>query len=245
MRPGDVHCPTAALMGQLLRPLRRYHRHQVAGLQHLPRQGAALLVVHHSFATYDIPLLGLAAYEATGRMPHALVDRRFFRLPAVGALVHRLGSVEGRPDHGAALLARGKLVVVAPGGMREALRPSSAPYALAWGQRQGFARLAMQAQVPVLVAACAGADAIYSLYDNPLTRYCLARHHLPVPLLRGLGPSLLPRPVALQHVILPAILPPAWPTAAAAQAAAVQAFAGHIATTMQGLLHTFRRRQAP
>jgi hypothetical protein len=234
--PGTFHPPTVKTLGLLLKYLSRVHRHRVVGLQAVPTLGPALVVVHHSFATYDIALLAYAIFGATGRLPRALVDRLFFKSRLGKCFIEALGSVEGRPDTGAQLLAAGELVVVAPGGMREAMRSSRHRRVLQWGKRRGFAQLALTAQVPIVVAACPAADDLYTLYENPLTDYFLNTHHLPVPLLRGFGPTVLPRPVALTHFMSGPLVPPPLGATAALREAQVESLAQSVSDTLRGLL---------
>ena len=218
--------------------LRRYHRHTVQGMDHIPRAGAALVVVHHSFATYDIAMLGCAIFAHTGRIPRALADRLIFKVPPLARVVSALGGVEGHPEIARTLLQSGHLVMVAPGGMREALRPSQHRYQLSWDNRLGFARLAIALRVPVIVAACPSADDLFTLYANPLTQYCLHRWHLPVPLLRGWGASLVPRPRRMTHFIAPPIEPPMIDLDNAPSDALVRRFQRTVAQEMQHLLET-------
>ena len=48
---------------RLLEPVRRYHRHAVEGMEHIPAEGPALLVIHHSLATYDGFLFALKVFH--------------------------------------------------------------------------------------------------------------------------------------------------------------------------------------
>ncbi len=59
---------------RLLRPLKSYHRHRSVGLERVPAQGGAMLVMHHTLATYDAFLLGVDLFDATGRLPVAMGD---------------------------------------------------------------------------------------------------------------------------------------------------------------------------
>jgi 1-acyl-sn-glycerol-3-phosphate acyltransferase len=188
--------------------LRQYHRYHVEGMENIPSEGAALLVVSHSLATYDIAMLGYTICERTGRFARALADRLIFKIAPLAYITAGLGGVQGDPGAAARLLAEGEMVMVAPGGMREALRPRKQRYRISWEGRQGFAKLAIAAQVPVVCAACPAADDLYTLYPSKLTNFFLERFHFPVPVLRGLGPTLLPRPVALTHYIGAPMYPP-------------------------------------
>lgn len=193
---------------RILTPLARYHRHSVNGLEHIPTEGAALLVVNHSLATYDGFLFGGRVYEHTGRLPTALGDDMLFRVPGVADWVRSAGIRPASPGAGRRLLEEGNLLFVAPGGMWESLRPSRERYTVRWSQRKGFCRLALQAGVPLIVAACPAADDIYRIRASQLTDSIYRRFKAPLPIARGIGPTLLPRPVQLTHTIAPPIIPP-------------------------------------
>lgn len=188
--------------------LRLYHRHEVVGLENVPRDSRVLVVVNHSLATYDIVLLMTAFYTDLKRLPRPLIDRLFFRIPYLGDLTQHFGAVQGSPEVARHLLESEELVTVAPGGMREALRPSSERYQIRWEKRYGFVKLAMEAQAPIVLAACPKADDLYDVYENPVTEYVYKRFKVPLFLARGLGPTPLPRPVKLVHILSEPIHPP-------------------------------------
>lgn len=189
-------------------PLHRYHNYRVEGLENVPPKGPVLMVMHHSFATYDTLLLGATVFKETGRLPRGLGDDRIFQTPWLADKARRVGIVPASPGAGRALLDEGELVGVAPGGMWESIRPRSQAYQIRWDRRRGFCRLALEAQAPMMLAACPAADRIFKLYDNPLTERVYKRWHMPAPVLRGRGLSLMPRRVRLTHHIAPVIVPP-------------------------------------
>jgi 1-acyl-sn-glycerol-3-phosphate acyltransferase len=190
-------------------PLRLYHRYELRYAERLPRHGPVLLVCQHSVASYDLFLLALGLLQATGRCVRALGHKQLWFLhPRLARLSERLGVVAGTPDAGQRLLAAGELVAVAPGGAREALRPSTERFQVSWQGRTGFARLAMQTGAQVVLAATPAADRIFTVYDNPLTRVLYERFRIAPALLRGLGPTLIPRPVKLISYLSEPIEPP-------------------------------------
>jgi 1-acyl-sn-glycerol-3-phosphate acyltransferase len=193
-----------------LEPLRRYHRYRAEGLENVPRTGGALIAVHHSFATYDGLLLGTSIYDATGRLPTALGDDLLFRIPWLARACRNSGIHPASPAEGERLLRDGHLLFVAPGGMREALRPSNQRYQVKWDRRKGFARLALRAGVPIIPAACPASDDVFRVYESRVTKIAYRRLKIPVPLVRGVGPTALPRPVRLVHYIGTPIVPPVW-----------------------------------
>lgn len=184
-------------VGPFLRVLKRYHRHEVVGLQHVPREGAALLAVHHSLATYDAFLFGHTLMAETGRTITGLGDDKLFSFPGLRRLSDAIGLLPASPENGRLLLEKGYLLGVAPGGMREALRPSSERRTVRWARRKGFVRLAIEVGVPIVPVACPAADDLYTVYENALTKLAYKRLKVPVPIARGLGITALPRPVKL------------------------------------------------
>jgi len=214
--------------------LARYHRHEVIGLHHVPAHGRALLVVNHSLATYDGALLGLAIHDATGRLPMGLGDNLIFRTPGLRRVASRVGIVPARPETGERLLEDERLVAVAPGGMREALRPSHERYRVRWARRKGFVRLALRLQTPVILAACPAADDLYTVYEAVWTKLAYKHLKVPLPLVRGLGPTAIPRPVKLTHYIAPPLVPP--PLYEPRLEGQVDALHARFVATMQALL---------
>ena len=234
--PPSIDPRVARTADRVLGTLQRYHRYRVVGMENIPAEGPALIVVHHSLATYDILLLGYSIFKQLGRAPRALADRLIFRTPKLSEWATGLGAVQGDPGAALRLLDEGNLVMVAPGGMREALRSSRQRYQTSWEGRLGFARLAIKANVPVIPAACPAADNIYTVYSSFITDFCLDRFHVPVPLVRGAGPSLLPRPSILTHYVGSPIPPPRRATITEGH---VRAFADEIRGAVDALL---RRR---
>ncbi len=206
----DVQVPERIM--RVLTPLyervRAYHDYRVVGLEHLPARGPALVCFTHSLATYDILLFGAAVYLERQRLIAALVDRRVMQTPGLSHFARAMTAVQGEPGAARRLLDEGRIVGVAPGGMREALRPKSRRYQVDWEGRRGFARLALEAQVPVVMAACPRADDLYTVVDNPLTRWAYERLRLPVPVAFGRRLTGLPRPVRLVHVVSQPVVPP-------------------------------------
>lgn len=199
---------TVERTARLLSPLRALHRYELRGVEHIPLHGAALLVVNHSFATYDGFLMGLELYAKTGRLMRALGDDLIFKIPKLAEWARHLGISPASPTTGAQLLKDGELLGVAPGGMREALRPSTERYRVRWKERKGFVRLAIRAQVPLILVACPRSDNLYSLYESPLTKLAYKILKVPLPIIRGFGPTLLPRPAKLHHQIAAPLQPP-------------------------------------
>lgn len=188
--------------------MRRYHQHEVFGLENVPSRGPVIFACNHSLATYDMMLLMAAVYLKSHRIPRALIDRAFYKVPGLGEMMELMGCIIGSHQNAHDLLKQGNTLYIAPGGMRESLRPSSERYQIKWNQRKGFARLAIETGSPVILSACPKADDIFTVYENVLTKWVYKNFKLPVFVARGVGPTVVPKPVKLTHYLSKAIHPP-------------------------------------
>jgi 1-acyl-sn-glycerol-3-phosphate acyltransferase len=198
----------ARIAGPLSRFARAYHGLEIVGLEQLPAEGPALVVSTHSMFSYDLILGIIEIHRLTGRLVRGLADDFFWHIRAVGDWLNSIGIVRATPETARALLEHGELVGVCPGGMWEALKPSTERFMLRWESRRGFARLALQAQVPIVLATCPGADLLLTVHPSKLTDMVYRRFHLPLPIVHGLGPTLLPRPSKLRIHLAEPFMPP-------------------------------------
>ena len=138
----------------------------VRGLDNLPRSGPVLLVGNHSclFWMPDVFAVARAVSERRGlEIPsYALGYDFLFRVPGLGPVLERLGAIPARGDDAERALGAGALVLVYPGGDREAARPWSERDRIDFGGRRGFVRLALRTGVPVVPVVAHGSHhAIY------------------------------------------------------------------------------------
>jgi 1-acyl-sn-glycerol-3-phosphate acyltransferase len=201
------HRPTAAdtaLMRLALAPWRWMTAPRVSGLEHVPPHRPALFVGNHSlWAVLDSPLLLLVLHEAFGVLPRTVGDHVHFAVPGWRALLERFGVVDGTPENVRALMHAGESIVLFPGGAREVFKGRGEKYTLLWGERMGFARLAMECGYPIVPVSAVGADDAYDiLFDvadilaspiGPLVERIAPRPDLIPPVVRGVGPTAVPR----------------------------------------------------
>lgn len=226
-----------AILHSLYDGLGFYHRHKVIGGENIPAQGRALLVCNHSFITYDMSIMVAKVRELTGRTVMSLGDDFWFKLPYIRDFLASTGTVKACPEAAEKLLENEHMVLVAPGGMREALKPSSQRNQLHWDSRKGFVRLAVKMQSPIVLCACPAADDMYTVYENSLTKFFYKRAKRPVAIVRGLGLSMIPRPVQLTHYISELQQPPVVDVNdAAAFSAAVDQWHAELTGKMQQML---------
>jgi 1-acyl-sn-glycerol-3-phosphate acyltransferase len=142
---------------------------EVSGLEHIPRTGPALLVANHTFG-WDVAFPLSVLQQRLGRPAFVLGEHLWRKVPLVNRLAAAVGVVDGTPEVADRLLEDGELLVVLPGGLREAVKPRELRYQLLWGQRYGFVKLAVRHQVPLIPLACVGADDLFDLVGNAYAR---------------------------------------------------------------------------
>ena len=192
---------TFASVEATLRYLCRYHAYEPFGLDNIPKHGPALLVFHHSLATYDSFLLAVPMYDILGRLFRGLADRLIFRTPGLAHVFRSAGFIEGSRTGTLEMLARGEIIGLAPGGMRESLRSTAQKYTFDWTGRTGFARVAIMAGAPVVMCACPRADDMYTVFPNRVTQWIYDRFRAPLPVAYGRRGTPLPRRIKLWHLI--------------------------------------------
>jgi 1-acyl-sn-glycerol-3-phosphate acyltransferase len=137
-----------------------YHRGEVRGLENIPEDGPVLLVGNHSGGTLiaDTFVFSAAFYEHFGpnRTFHQLAHDMVFRVPGARALVSPWGTVPASPENMKRALDRDAALLVYPGGDWETYRPSWESATIDFAGRKGFARLALEHNVPVVPVVSIG-----------------------------------------------------------------------------------------
>ena len=141
---------------------------EIVGADSLPK-GGALIVANHAFG-WDVAFPMAAVWRTQRRPIWALGEHLWWKVPFLRTLAAALGTVDGSPENADRLLARGELVLVLPGGLREAVKPRELRYRLLWGHRYGFVRSAIRNQVPIVPLVSMGADEIFDLVGNADSR---------------------------------------------------------------------------
>jgi 1-acyl-sn-glycerol-3-phosphate acyltransferase len=138
---------------------RRWFRFEVRGLTNLPPDGGALVVGNHSggMLTPDVLVFASAFYDSFG------YDRPLYTLGHDGMFVGpmsdwlgRLGVIRANPENTAAALRSGGVVLVFPGGVYDAYRPTLGANVVDFNGRTGYVRSALDAGVPIVPAVSIG-----------------------------------------------------------------------------------------
>jgi 1-acyl-sn-glycerol-3-phosphate acyltransferase len=188
-----------------LRPVIDLSRPYVDGLANLPADGRFLLVGNHTQVGSEVLLISDAVRREIGTRVRPLADKGFAKMRGWPAdLMAAFGGVIGTPQSARELMRHDETILVFPGGGREIGKFKGEEYTLRWQGRSGFARLAVENGYPIVPAALVGGDDVYESWttrDSALGRFSEAlgrrlngRPGMAMPLLRGIGPTLIPRP---------------------------------------------------
>ena len=96
-----------------------------------------------------------------------------------------------------------------PGGIDESLKPTRDRNRLKWGARDGFARVALRARVPILPIAGAGIDETYTIHGREpwLGRRLLGSARYDLPIASGAFGTPFPRRASMRFTVCEPILP--------------------------------------
>jgi len=193
----------------------------IEGAEHIPPEGGALLVTNHGNFGLDLVVLVGLIHERCGRVLRSLGDRVVFRTPLFRDLARDMGIIEGEPEATISLLRDDQLVLVYPGGAKEALSAPEDAYRLQWEGSRGFIRTALRAQKPIIPVAGIGNEELYvqvvskdRVRESSVGRFVsqLLGEKYVTPIYMGLG--LIPFPAELRYIIGEPIHLPYGPEAA-------------------------------
>jgi 1-acyl-sn-glycerol-3-phosphate acyltransferase len=140
---------------------KRYFRVALAGIEHVPTHGRALLVANRSGALpWDGLVLRTALRMNRPELPPLrwLAEDSVIHYPFMGVFMNRLGAVRACPENAERLLAQDRLVAVFPEGAQGSRKLFRDRYRLQRFGRGGYVKLALKFGVPILPTAIVGAE---------------------------------------------------------------------------------------
>ncbi|XP_052643024.1 transmembrane protein 68 isoform X3 [Harpia harpyja] len=127
---------------------RIWHGYELHGAENIP-EGPGLIVFYHGATPADCIYFMARLLIQKKRYCHIVADHFVFRLPGFKILLDVHGVMHGPKEECVSALKKGCLIAIAPGGVREALF-SDEMYTIIWGNRKGFAQVAIDAKVPII-----------------------------------------------------------------------------------------------
>jgi 1-acyl-sn-glycerol-3-phosphate acyltransferase len=136
-----------------------WYRGEVRGLGNVPDSGPVLMVGNHSGGnmTPDTLVFTLAfnTYFGVERAFYQLAHNLVLSMPGLGSL-RRFGTVAASPENARKALQSGAALLVYPGGDYEVHRPTWDRNRVDFDGRNGFIRLALQEDVPIVPVVSIG-----------------------------------------------------------------------------------------
>ena len=186
-------------------PLVDLSRPYVDGLENLPADGRFLLVGNHTQGGIEAFLIPYLVRRAIGRRVRPLADRGIGRMGGpLGDLFAACGVVVGAPETARELMRHDEPILVFPGGGREIPKFKGEENTLRWQGRAGFARLSVENDYPIVPVGLIGGDDMYrslttreglwGRLSQGLAEKLSGRADMAMPLMHGIGPTLIPRP---------------------------------------------------
>jgi 1-acyl-sn-glycerol-3-phosphate acyltransferase len=159
--PDSAH-PGLKLWIAWARALRRWHRYEVSGLEHLDAEGPTLVLGYHgrNFAT-DLIILNDVLLERHGRLPVSVMHAYTGRNPFWRWINEGIEGVTGDGEGLARAIAERRTIILLPGGNREANRSYRVRYQVDWGDRTGYLKLALRHRLRIVPVAASGVDDTY------------------------------------------------------------------------------------
>lgn len=143
---------------------KRYWRVQMNGLESIPAEGRAMLVVNHSGQLpWDGAMLatGILQQHPAQRLVRTLYATWFPSVPFISDLFVKCGQVLATEENGTRLLQQDELVAVFPEGYKGVGKLFKERYHLARFGRGGFVKMAIKTRAPIIPVAVVGAEETY------------------------------------------------------------------------------------
>jgi 1-acyl-sn-glycerol-3-phosphate acyltransferase len=163
---------------------KRYWRVEISGIENIPDEGRALLVVNHSGQLpWDGAMIGTAVLNEhpSQRLVRSLYASWFPSLPFFSAILVKLGQTLATEENGIRLLEAEQLVAVFPEGYKGVGKLYKDRYRLARFGRGGFVRMALKTRAPMIPVSVVGAEETYiSLAKSSLMAKLVGFPYFPI-----------------------------------------------------------------
>lgn len=162
----------------------RYWRIEHRGLEHVPREGRAVLTgVHRGFMPWDgVMALHLLRRE-TGRIPRFLIHPCLIKFPFLANYMTKLGGIIACQENADWVLQREGLLGMFPEGISGAFTPYRDAYKLGRFGRDEYVKMALRNRAPIVPFVTVGSAEIYPILlrvDSKLVRRVLEWPYLPI-----------------------------------------------------------------
>uniref|UniRef100_A0A914I8X8 Phospholipid/glycerol acyltransferase domain-containing protein n=1 Tax=Globodera rostochiensis TaxID=31243 RepID=A0A914I8X8_GLORO len=127
-----------------------WHGYELHGLENIPDEGPAMIVAYHGPTPIDLYYVIAKGILYKKRTIHCVADKFVFKIPGWSMICKVFCMTPGTVEDCVATLSQGHVLIIAPGGVREALFSNPVTYELMWGRRLGFAKVVLNSGAPVI-----------------------------------------------------------------------------------------------
>jgi 1-acyl-sn-glycerol-3-phosphate acyltransferase len=189
----------------LVEPFSRVIQPTLYGVEHLPADGSLLVGNHTIYGLLDVPFMTSEVWKRRRILIRGLGEHGHYAVPVWRDILSQGGMVRGTRDNVRALMRARETILVFPGGAREVNKRRDQRYQLLWRERVGFARLALEHGYPILPVAAVGGEEMLDviidrntpIYGQLAGLYEKLMGFPTPPIVRGVGPTVIPRPERL------------------------------------------------
>ncbi len=121
----------------------------MVGMENIPETGPCLLIYYHAAMPLDFYYVYSKTLLYRNRKMKVIADKFLFKIPGLNSLLEAFEVTPGTTEQCIQLLKEGNMLSISPGGVREALF-SDHNYEVIWGNRAGFAKVAIGAKCPII-----------------------------------------------------------------------------------------------
>ena len=208
--------PSKEIINFLARFANWYFKPEYLGLENLSAKKPSFYISNHTLlGITDGPLYIPKLYDDFDIYLRVMVDNMHESFPLWRSILTDLGAVTGSREHAKDLMENQQHILVFPGGANEVFKKKGEEYQLVWKERFGFVKLAIENEYPIIPIASLGGDELYDiLLDKEdildskvgtwlkdrgfLDKYFKGGENIP-PIVKGIGPTLLPKPKKLYY----------------------------------------------
>jgi 1-acyl-sn-glycerol-3-phosphate acyltransferase len=144
--------------------INKYWRIEVRGLEHVPRQGPAVLVgIHRGFMPFDGFVTCHQIAEATGRIARFLIHPGLVKFPFLHDFMTKQGAMIACNENADYTLGRQDLLALYPEGVHGAFRLYRDAYTLGKFGRDEYVRMALRNGAPIIPFVTLGSAEIFPI----------------------------------------------------------------------------------
>jgi 1-acyl-sn-glycerol-3-phosphate acyltransferase len=189
----------------VIEPFRRIIQPKLYGVERLPADGSLLVGNHTIYGLLDVPFMIAEVWKRRRIAVRGLGEHAHYAVPIWRDFLTQGGMIRGTRENVRALMRARETILVFPGGAREVNKRRDQRYQLLWRERIGFARLAIEQGYPIVPFAAVGAEEMLDvvidrntpIYGQLAGLYEKVMGFPAPPIVRGVGPTAIPRPERL------------------------------------------------